>query len=294
VLEEGAGGERLIGGTKGSHIIVSPFPGAPTTAVYVEAKTDGRPFFIIPWNGKCLIGTTDTRFEGKPDDVSIDDHEIDFLLRETNRILPDAGLNRDDILYTYSGVRPLPYTGEKKEARITRRHFIRQHPKCENLFSIVGGKLTTYRSLAEEAINLIFRKLNKRAPACQTDQQQLPGASTAANDQGSRLQRIYGARSALIVGLIADDPRLGSAFDEETGAVAAEIVHAFKNEMATTLTDCLLRRTMVGFNSKCGLNAVEAAAEVGRKHLGWNDQRCAQEISDYGEAVSRYLPLCSP
>lgn len=285
VLEEVASSRRLIGGTKGSHIVVSAFPGAPDAAVYVEAETDGRPFFIIPWNGKYLIGTTDIRFEGNPDNVSIDESEIDYLLRETNQILPAAGLNHDDILFTYSGVRPLPFTGEKREARITRRHFIRQHPKLENLFSIVGGKLTTYRSMAEETVDLVFKKLNKRSPACQTDRVLLPGASTATN----RLQRIYGSRSALITRLNADDPHLAEVFDEETGATAAEIVHAFRNEMAVTLTDCLLRRTMVAFNSRCGLNAVEAAADVGRRFLSWNNDHCVREISDYRDYVNRHL-----
>ncbi|HKO63212.1 MAG TPA: glycerol-3-phosphate dehydrogenase [Pyrinomonadaceae bacterium] len=289
VLEKIAGSQRLVGGTKGSHIIVSVFRGAPGMAVYVEAERDGRPFFIIPWNNKYLIGTTDIRFEGKPDDVSISDDEIDYLLRETNRILPAAGLNRTDILYAYSGVRPLPYTSEKKEARITRRHFIRQHRVFDNLFSIVGGKLTTYRSLAEETVDLVFRKLNRRSPACRTDRVLLPGAFSVTNDQDPRMQRTYGARSKMVSRLIADDRSLAEVIDEETGATAAEIVHAFRNEMAATLADCLLRRTMVGFNSRCGLNAVEAAAEVGRKHFGWTDEQCAREMNDYRETVRRYL-----
>ena len=291
VLERGASSQRLIGGTKGSHIIVSPFLGAPATGLYVEAETDGRPFFIIPWNGKYLIGTTDIRFEGNADDVRADDAEVEYLLFETNRILPAAALQPKDVLYTYSGVRPLPYTGEIYESRITRRHFIRQHSRFENLFSIVGGKLTTYRSLAEEAVDLIFRTLNRPVPSSHTDKLSLPGALTSTCD---RLQRIYGTRAALISSLIDDDPELAYEFDDETGAVAAEVVHSFKNEMAVTLSDCLLRRTMVGFNSKCGLNAVEAAADVGRKFLGWTDDRCAREIGDYrnvvGKSLKKYLP----
>src|SRR6476620_2378596 len=86
---------RLIGGTKGSHIIVAPFPGAAGSAVYVEAETDGRPFFIIPWNGKYLIGTTDIRYEGDLDNVQISSDEIDYLLRETNRVFPIAKLARE-------------------------------------------------------------------------------------------------------------------------------------------------------------------------------------------------------
>ena len=159
---------KLIGGTKGSHLVVPPFPTAPSNAIYLEARSDGRPIFIIPWNERYLIGTTDVRFEGNPDDVRCEPWEIDYLLAETNLALPNAGLTRNSILYTYSGVRPLPVTDEKDEQSITRRHFIREHPRLPNLLSIVGGKLTTYRSLAEECVDLIFRKLGKDPPPCRT------------------------------------------------------------------------------------------------------------------------------
>ena len=159
---------KLIGGTKGSHIVVAPFPTAPANAIYLEARSDGRPVFIIPWNKLYLIGTTDVRFEGNPDEVRCEQWEIDYLLAETNLALPNAKLTPDNILYTYSGVRPLPVTGDKDEQNITRRHFIREHPRLPNLLSIVGGKLTTYRSLAEECVDLIFRKLGRNSPPCRT------------------------------------------------------------------------------------------------------------------------------
>jgi glycerol-3-phosphate dehydrogenase len=160
---------KLIGGTKGCHLVVAPFPGAPANAIYLEARSDGRPIFIIPWNKLFLIGTTDVRFEGDPDEVTCEPWEIDYLLSETNIAVPAAKLTRNSILYTYSGVRPLPVTAEKDEQSITRRHFIREHPQLPNLLSIVGGKLTTYRSLAEECVDLIFRKLGKNSPLCNTD-----------------------------------------------------------------------------------------------------------------------------
>jgi glycerol-3-phosphate dehydrogenase len=159
---------KLIGGTKGSHLVVHPFPDAPANAIYVEARSDGRPVFIIPWNRLYLIGTTDVRFEGDPDEVRCEPWEIDYLLAETNLALPKAVLTRDSIVNTYSGVRPLPVTGDKDEQSITRRHFIREHPQLPNLLSIVGGKLTTYRSLAEECVDAIFRKLGKDPPQCRT------------------------------------------------------------------------------------------------------------------------------
>src|SRR5262249_39743371 len=100
-------GRRMIGGTKGSHIVVAPFPGAAASGIYAEAVADGRPFFIIPWNGQYLIGTTDSRYSGDMDRVEATEDEIAYLISETNQLIPPAGLNRESILFTYSGVRPL-------------------------------------------------------------------------------------------------------------------------------------------------------------------------------------------
>jgi glycerol-3-phosphate dehydrogenase len=120
-----------------------------------------------------LIGTTDVRFEGDPDEVRCEMWEIDYLLAETNLAFPQAHLTHDSVLFTYSGVRPLPHTDDKEAQSITRRHFIREHPRFRNLLSIVGGKLTTYRSLAEECVDLVFRKLDRPSPRCETAEKNL-------------------------------------------------------------------------------------------------------------------------
>lgn len=283
------GSPRLIGGTKGSHIIVAPFPGAPSIALYVEARADRRPFFIIPWNGNYLIGTTDLRFEGDLDHVKIDDQEIEYLLRESNRVFPTADLDRSKIVYTYSGVRPLPFS-DKEEKSITRRHFIRQHPRVENLFSIIGGKLTTYRSLAEEAVDLICTRL-QRSVECTTQKVPLPGGAAEApgGSAKDRLSRIYGHRALEIKDLIELDQSLSEVFDVETGAVAAEVVYSFRHELAQTLVDCLLRRTMVGLNSTRGLDAAGPAARIAQLHLGWSAERAEREVNDYRRYVDEKL-----
>jgi glycerol-3-phosphate dehydrogenase len=294
---------QLIGGTKGSHIIVAPFAGAPETAIYVEAETDRRPFFIIPWNLKYLIGTTDIRYQGDLDLVGIEGDEVEYLLRETNRVIPQAKLSREHILFTYSGVRPLPFTGDKDEQSITRQHFIRAHQQIANLYSVVGGKLTTYRSLAEQVVHLIFNRLSRPSTECLTARQPLPGAATTQDFNtfcadfrqrsglsetiSDRLLRIYGTRASLILDLVKEDKALGRVFDSETGAIAAEVVFTFKYEFATTLADCLLRRTMVGLNSSCGLNAIEAAGQIVQSHLGWGGDRVMQQTAEYRNQISQ-------
>ena len=234
---------RLIGGTKGSHIVVPPFPVASKSAIYLEAQTDRRPFFIIPWNGNYLIGTTDVRFEEDPDQVRSELWEIDYLLAETNRAFPGAGLTRDRILFTYSGVRPLPFTRNEKEKNITRRHFIREHRSMKNLLSIVGGKLTTYRSLAEECVDLVFRKLGRQSPPCLTAKEVLPKPAIR------------------------------------------DIVFSFQHEMAKTLADCFLRRTMRGLDGDLGLGDLDAAVKV----LGWSNEKAKWEIENYKAEISLHL-----
>ena len=295
--------ERMIGGTKGSHIIVAPFPGAPETALYVEAETNHRPFFIIPWNSKYLIGTTDIRYEGDLDAVEIEDNEIDYLLRETNRVIPDARLSGESILYTYSGVRPLAFTSDKDEQSITRRHFIRDHaPRLKNLLSIVGGKLTTYRSLSEQAVNLVFKRLEQTSPQCTTGETPLPGAVTpnfsSFSEQFSqesglpestseRLLRIYGTRAPGVLKLAAEDHTLRETIGTETRTLAAEVVFSFQHELAQTLSDCLLRRTMAGFSSSAGIGEDEAAARIAQEHLGWSADRARREVERYRQQVQK-------
>ncbi|MDQ3820183.1 MAG: glycerol-3-phosphate dehydrogenase [Acidobacteriota bacterium] len=302
----GARSPRLIGGTKGSHIIVDKFSGALADALYAEAQEDGRPFFVIPWNSLYLIGTTDIAYKGELDFVEAGAPEIDYLLGETNRVIPSAALSPSSILYTYSGVRPLPHVSDQDTAGITRRHFIHDHaPELKGFLSIVGGKFTTYRSLAEEAVNLIFKKLKLRRVKCRTNQERLPGAlteefatfseqfkveSNLPEQVACRLLRIYGTRASHIVELASEDRELLKPFSSLTGAIGAEVIFSFESEMAQTLADCLMRRTMVGLDAAAGLDAVEGAARIARKYLGWDEERVRREVRDYREYILRLHP----
>jgi glycerol-3-phosphate dehydrogenase len=301
--------EKLIGGTKGSHVVARAFEGAPRAAIYTEALEDGRPFFVVPWDDKLLIGTTDERYEGDLDRVEADALEVEYLLRETSRVLPSARLTHADVLYTYSGVRPLPRVAGGREGGITRRHFIRP-ARARGLFSIVGGKLTTYRSLAEEAVDLIFHSLGKTSPPCQTSTVPLPGAavedfeafrrdfearSTLPPKSTARLLKVYGARADEVLRLAQEDAELSQVISEETGSIGAEVVHAFREELAETLADCLMRRTMVGLNSRLGLDALENAVRIAQRFLGWDGGRASGEAEAYRRYVGRFRPpACAP
>jgi glycerol-3-phosphate dehydrogenase len=290
--------KRLIGGSKGSHIIVEAFEGGPTDVVYYESQTDGRLVLVIPWMGRYLIGTTDHKFEQEPDEARCDNDEIAYLLTEANTLMPEAKLTREDIIYTYSGVRPLPYNPGLSEWKVPRSHIVLDHAKTGHpgLHSIVGGKLTTYRQLAEDSVDLLVKQLGKGAKKPVSKKSMFPGAQTTDlaafeaefkkngvldADTSTRLLALYGTRAASILELVKADAELGERFDPASGAIAAELIFAVDQEFAETLADVFARRILLAFEPGHGLAGVPRAAEILGKHLSWNKARQASEIAEY-------------
>jgi len=302
--------QRYIGGTKGSHIVVDAFPGAPKEALYVEAAADRRPYFIVPWNGRYLIGTTDIRHKGDFDNVVPNDDELEYLVNETNRVIPEAHLKRTDILYAYAGVRPLPYKEEGTPGSITRKHVIHVHKAPLNgMISIIGGKITTYRRLAEQTVDAVFKLLKRPAPPSLTSKMPLPCANTydfdrfAANLKSTsgldesvvqRLVRIYGVHAKQITQLAGDDPVLRGSFSPDTGAIGAEVPYAVQSELAETLVDILMHRTMIGLDASVGRDAVDNAVKIAQQTLGWDEERARAERAGYRDYVQYLRPRALP
>jgi len=303
---EGADMPPLLGVTKGTHIVVEPFPGAPADAMYVEARSDGRPYFIIPWNGLYLIGTTDDRYQGNLDEVVPTEDEIAYLLSETTIAIPASGLTRESVCYAYAGLRPLPNTGGK-ESGITRRHIIHNHaPRVQGLISIVGGKLTTFRHLSQQAVDALGNMLGRSLPPSTTATTPLPGAPASLGvfsrdfQQGrpdwlsersaAYLVRIYGTRATSIVRLAEDRPELREVISPLTGAIAAVVPFAFEDEFAQSLTDVIMRRGMFGYAADAGFGSLEGVARAARLGLGWDEHRIEAELDAYSRYMMRFLP----
>lgn len=312
----GDGAHRpLMGGTKGTHLIVDPFPGAPVdSAMYYQAVTDARPMMVIPWLGRYIIGATDVRFNGDLDTATSDQDERDYILRETNLLFPCAELTSDDILWGYTGVRPLPYKAEGPTGDITRRHVIHHHSDDETpvrgLYSVIGGKLTTYRSLAEDVVDDVIGRGRRgrwaRAGSrCTTRSSRLPGAQVrdfsaferefvAGSDfpefVSRRLVKLYGTRAVAVRALATAEAGLDGLIDEQSGLIAAEVAFALRFESAITLADIIARRVMTGLDASMGRDSLDAVCEVTARLAVWSDGRLADEKAAYLSYLTKFHP----
>ena len=287
---------RLNGGTKGSHLVVARFPGAPTDVVYYESRRDGRLVLVIPWMGKIMIGTTDVRFEGEPDLARCDIGEAEYLLDEVNALVPEAKLTIDDVLYTLSGVRPLPYEPGVPESSITRSHVLHDHAGSglPGLVSVVGGKITTYRQLAEDAVDDVLRRLGRPKVRCLTRNRPLLGAAGFEGPElvralvgrgapalvAERLVASYGVVAREVWSLTEADPALADVL-HVSGLIAAELVHAVSRDRAETLSDVLARRVLLAFEPGHGLESLKQIVDVVATRLDWDEARRAAEVQGY-------------
>lgn len=299
---------RLIGGTKGSHFAVGPFPGAPSTGVHYEAASDGRAVLVLPLpDGNYLIGATDIFFEGDPADASMSREEISYLLGEVNRLIPSAHLGEADILYTVSGIRPLPFTPSAgSAAEVSRDHHVVADPWIRGLFSVTGGKLTTHRALGEMAMDVLERsrrpgglwagrlhRLGRRAPATAL---KLPGArcedwpsfrrrflrsSAFGKGTAERLLSLYGMRAERVERLARAEPALARPLPGYPHSLGAEVVLSVREEFAQTLIDVLARRLVLSWSPGLAEAAAPAAARLMGGELGWDERREQAEVQAY-------------
>jgi glycerol-3-phosphate dehydrogenase len=300
MIGDAADHARLVRGSKGSHLLVPRFPGAPGTGVHYEARSDGRAVLVLPIGDDCLIGATDTFVDGDPADAVCTDDDVRYLLDEVNQLLPQARLTPEHIVRTWCGVRPLPYSPDSAStAEISRDHHVVAHPALPGLFSVVGGKLTTHRALGELVLRRIARDvptLAVRAGSRRASQRRrLPGGRCASwpdfadlfrrtagldTDVAERLLRVYGVRAREVVALARTRPETATRIPG-TAALGAEVVLAVEGEFARTLIDVMHRRLMLSRHNDLGLGCVESVAGICREVVGWDDARTGNEVDAY-------------
>ncbi len=236
----------LLSGTKGSHFVTRRRELVEALAgrgIYAEAR-DGRPVFVLPFGSAVLVGTTDIPYRGDPDAAVASSDELHYLLALVNEVLPQISLTDRDIEMHYAGVRPLPAAGPSTPAAITRRHWLHEHVGTEvPLFSIVGGKLTTCRSLAETAAKTLLERLGRWVKRTSRDRSLLEAAG-------------YAAGSATAAGELFD----------RTEVPIENARHAIEHEWAQTLDDLVERRLMLLFHYPLTRRCLEQLAGVLIEH----------------------------
>jgi glycerol-3-phosphate dehydrogenase len=278
--------------SKGIHIVVPRDRIRSETGLIL--RTERSVLFVIPWNRHWILGTTDTPWDLRRAHPAACSNDIDYLLTRVNSVLADP-LDPEDIVGVYAGLRPL-LTGESDDtSRLSREHAVLVSPT--GLISIAGGKYTTYRIMARDAIDAAAADLGVNVPESRTEEIALVGArgwaelmedpSRIGLPDPVRLLGRYGSEVGSLAALVESDPSMGMPLVDDLPYLRAEIAVAALEEGALHLDDVLTRRTRISIEtSDRGLRAAEETARVIAPILGWDTAAATREIDHYRARVA--------
>jgi glycerol-3-phosphate dehydrogenase len=293
----GGRGALSVQASKGIHLVV------PRDRIRFETglimRTETSVLFVIPWGRHWIIGTTDTPWDLDKAHPAASRTDIDYLLGQVNTVLREP-LGHEDVEGVYAGLRPLATGESEPTSRISREHTV--VAPVPGLVMIAGGKLTTYRIMARDAVNAAVHSLHANVPASVTDVVRLAGAdgfetrtnqkaalARAAGLHEARLDHLLGRFGGLVdevLALIAERPDLREPLEGTEDYLRAEVVYAVTHEGARHLDDVLTRRTRISIETfDRGLAAAPAAARLMAAELGWDEARLADEVDHYRRRV---------
>lgn len=244
--------------TKGIHLVVdrARLP-VPDAVVITEGK---RLLFVLPWEDRVIIGTTDTDYSGQPEAVRVEESDIDYVLGTVNSYFPDLGLVPADIISSWAGLRPLVAKADGSPSDISRAHeILSPEPRW---WDITGGKLTTYRLMAEQAVDQVMRELGRPVGACRTAEEPL-----------------LGAEAAHYSGVVP--PR----------CTEAAVKHYVEQEWAEHLSDIMVRRGGWHYYRHEADQDAEKVAHWMGQHAGWSAERQGKELAAYRAGIHSGLIL---
>lgn len=297
----GATGERALQRSEGVHFITKKPLISGKSIVGCSSRTGGH-FFLIPWRGHTLVGTTDKAYTGDPDGYRVSAASVMELIASVNEGFGDGKLTYADVQYAYGGLRPLVETQTQETYSASRRYEIFDNAEqgLDGLITVEGGKFTTSRQLASDCMKVLARKLGVRLKRSITNQQRLTGCDiadmTSFLEQAAQkvqgfsastidfLSRHYGTDFEAVLQLTREDPRLAETLDSE-GEILAQVTYAIRNEMARTLNDIVLRRTGIGTLGHPGMDVLEEVAALAASELGWDEGRKKHEMVSTSERL---------
>jgi glycerol-3-phosphate dehydrogenase len=285
--------EKMIAPSQGVHIVLDRSFLPTDNAIMIPRTDDGRVLFAIPWHGHTLVGTTDTPVNEVVLEPRALEEEIEFILHTSQKYLHKPPVRRD-ILSVFTGIRPLvkgaKESGSKNTAALSRDHTIEINNA--GLLTITGGKWTTYRRMAEDAVNQAVMLADLPETPCKTKELKIHGYSEEAEEFGDL--SFYGSDAAEIQKLAAEDKTLGERLHPDLPYTAAEIIWAARHEMARTIEDALARRTRALFlNAKAAIEMAPKTAEIMARELDKDDAWQAEQIAAFRQIAQNYLSsLC--
>jgi len=304
-----AEGQRTIRPAKGVHIAV-PGEKLPCDTAVVLPAQHGRNVFVIPWDGMTYVGTTDTDYDGDLDHPGVERADVEYLLDAVNAAVTQP-VRPSDITGTWSGLRPLLAKSSRwrrrpraRTADLSRRHKVLVSPS--GLITITGGKLTTYRKMADDTVRVVVRRLGQGRKRCLTKHLVLRGArgveALRAPGAATRLAlppatfdhlvRRYGAETPAVAEVMAEDARLAEPLVPTLPFVGGEVVYAVRHEMATHLDDVLSHRLRVlGFDARAALTMARPAVALMAEELQWTDDRMQSELERFAALVAESLSM---
>jgi glycerol-3-phosphate dehydrogenase len=293
----GERGQFHVRASKGIHLVVPKDRIHSTTGLIL--RTEKSVLFVIPWGRHWIVGTTDTDWDLDKAHPAASSADIDYLLGHVNSVL-HTPLTRDDVQGVYAGLRPLLAGESDATSKLSREHTV-AHP-VPGLVVVAGGKYTTYRVMAKDAVDEAVHGLDRRVADCCTEEIPLLGAEgfhalwnararTAART-GVHVARVehllgrYGSLSEDVLDLIDQDPSLGEPLSAADDYLRAEVVYAARAEGARHLDDVLARRTRISIETfDRGTRSAREAAELMAPVLGWDDEQIDREVAYYGKRV---------
>ena len=264
---------------KGIHLSVPWEKVRCDLAVVIPVLKDKRSIFVVPWGDRVYVGTTDTDYEGSLDDPVCTPDDVRYLLDAVNRFLTDP-LSTDDVSGTWAGLRPLGRDARsERTADLSRRHSVQRSPG--GLITVMGGKLTTYRRMAEDTVDEVVSVLG-RGGRCRTIRLPLRGAEGFEAVADEHLASRYGSEARIVQAMIAAEPSLGEPLVPSLPYLRAEALYAARYEMAHQLDDVLARRTRAVLLARDETAAVAGdVAQLVAGELGWDDAEAARQASAF-------------